>query len=278
MKSSLIVLMALATAGCASIAYDTTQAVRIETVTADGQAYQGAECTFANDKLSGSGRSGRVAQINRSAQDLEVRCVVPDMPVARGRLMSRVNPGMFGNVMTGTMVGVAVDHLKDTGYSYPARVRLVFGQDRRYDQLDDVAGQASAGRAITEGAAPVGAWVSNGQPAMDLPARPAIALRQAPLVDGSQSAGSGFARLDDAAALPFVGGKAREAYQSWLFKPLPRAFAVSARGDWAAAWGVRPEDASLPVDPAQRALALCNRLSDVACKPYAVDGAVVWTP
>ncbi len=79
---------------------------------------------------------------------------------------------------------------------------------------------------------------------------------------------SEFATLDNIDAIPFLKDKGREQYKVFLEKSMPRAFALSPSGAWS--W---TEDGD---DPAERALANCEKSSRLPCKLYAVDDYVVW--
>lgn len=89
---------------------------------------------------------------------------------------------------------------------------------------------------------------------------------------------SGFAAIDDIDAIPLLGDRGRAQYRQWLGWSTPRAFAISPKGNFYATSGLRPKDATLPVDPSERALLMCERAAQVPCKLYAVNGAVVWDP
>ena len=78
---------------------------------------------------------------------------------------------------------------------------------------------------------------------------------------------SGFAALTDVAAVP-LSAKGREAYQTFLAKPVPRVFAIGAGGLVSATDG--------GFDPLARALSACRKAGSV-CQPYAIDFEVVWT-
>jgi dienelactone hydrolase len=80
---------------------------------------------------------------------------------------------------------------------------------------------------------------------------------------------SGFAVLEDVAAVPYVPERGREQYRDFLKKATPRAFAVSASGAWG--WAEEGEN------PNERALAACQSSSSVPCQLYSVDTDVVWT-
>ncbi|MES2351204.1 MAG: CocE/NonD family hydrolase [Pseudomonadota bacterium] len=79
---------------------------------------------------------------------------------------------------------------------------------------------------------------------------------------------SNFAKLDDIAAVPYLGEHGRAAYREYLAKMTPRAFAVSPSGAWC--WAEEGED------PDTRALATCARKSNQPCQLYSVDDYVVW--
>jgi hypothetical protein len=85
-----------------------------------------------------------------------------------------------------------------------------------------------------------------------------------------------FARVDDVQAVPLLDDRGRDAYRDFLTRRNPRAFAIAPSGAFNVTWTNRPRDASLPADPAERALVLCNQRQQGECKLYAVDDAVVW--
>ncbi len=68
--------------------------------------------------------------------------------------------------------------------------------------------------------------------------------------------------------VPYVDGSGREAYKLFLTKVTPRAFALSANGLWASAWG--------GADPTARALVRCAEKGGTQCKLFAVNNEVVW--
>ncbi|WP_367847696.1 hypothetical protein [Rhodoferax sp. WC2427] len=88
-------------------------------------------------------------------------------------------------------------------------------------------------------------------------------------------ASSGFAALNDVAALPNGNDNMRKIYREWLAQPMPRAFALSGE-KVVYTVGTTPTDAADPADPAERALVRCRRISTTPCQLYAVDETVVW--
>ena len=79
-----------------------------------------------------------------------------------------------------------------------------------------------------------------------------------------------FAGIQDVNAVPFLSENGKRAYQEYLTKMTPRAFAVSESGAWC--WAEEGED------PDARALATCSAKSSKPCRLYSVDDAVVWNP
>jgi hypothetical protein len=88
---------------------------------------------------------------------------------------------------------------------------------------------------------------------------------------------TGYARIEDVDAVPYLGDKGRENYREWVGRPTPKAFALSTAGHWFGAWSLRPTNPTHPTDPSERALFLCAQRAHMPCKLYAVNGSVVWT-
>ncbi len=78
-----------------------------------------------------------------------------------------------------------------------------------------------------------------------------------------------FAALDDVAAVPWLNEKGRAAYRNYLAHPNPRAFVLGMEGENIAAFG--------GADTLTRAMTICAN-ARLVCRPYAVDGDVVWVP
>jgi hypothetical protein len=117
------------------------------------------------------------------------------------------------------------------------------------------------------------------------PAAAAAAVAITPAADRSAAdAGqpshiaSGFAAIDDLDAIPYLSDRGRRDYSEWLKQATPRAFAIAPNGYYWYTSGLRPREASLPTDPVERALLLCERNAKRPCKLYAVNHSVVWKP
>jgi dienelactone hydrolase len=80
---------------------------------------------------------------------------------------------------------------------------------------------------------------------------------------------SGFAAIDDVAAVPNLDAAGRLGYERYLTFPLPRAFALSPSGVWGT-W--RGGD-----DPLVSAINNCNAKTPAKdCRGYAADSTVIW--
>jgi hypothetical protein len=76
--------------------------------------------------------------------------------------------------------------------------------------------------------------------------------------------------------VPFLNETQQGHYQIFLTRPLPRAFAFSTNGHYAAMYTNSPYDKSLPSDPRERALLVCGRLAGIPCELFAVDNQIVY--
>lgn len=87
---------------------------------------------------------------------------------------------------------------------------------------------------------------------------------------------SGYAAVTDVdkvvALEPYVG----KAYEEFLRRPWPRAFALAVGGGWYSAWTVKPADSGEDPDPAVRVLSRCEAHHKRKCVLYAVDDVVVY--
>jgi dienelactone hydrolase len=79
-----------------------------------------------------------------------------------------------------------------------------------------------------------------------------------------------FANLNDLSKVPLISDEARNnGYKRFLNTDIPRAFVIGPGGQWSYQSGV---------DGLAVALERCAASAKQACKPYAVDDAVVWVP
>ena len=262
MKRILLALLPLAMVGCASVTTGTSQTIKVETITTTGQVITGADCSFVSEYGMVPFKSGNTATVHRSNKDINVSCLWPNFSAAVGRIVSRANAGLAGNLIIGGVIGAVVDHSTGAGYTYPGWIRLVFGQSRVFDRQNEKDDVVVTGQTINE--------------AIEVPA-PTVAI--SPSTPNNNQYGliaTGFARIDDIDAVPYLGDRGRNTYREWLATRTPRAFAIAPNGFYAATSGLRPKDTTAPSDPSERAITFCEQRAKRPCKLYAVNGSVVW--
>jgi hypothetical protein len=95
-------------------------------------------------------------QIDRSSENLLVNCEKEGEQPGKGTVVSRVNGGMFGNIVFGGGIGAIIDHNKGTAYTYPSWIRIIMGDNLVYDRKHETENQPVTGIAATgqEEAAP----------------------------------------------------------------------------------------------------------------------------
>ncbi len=99
---------------------------------------------------------------------------------------------------------------------------------------------------------------------LGMPTQPTIAIADTPRLPATS-----FATVENIAAVPHLTDKGRAGYRDYLGKSAPRAFALSSTGAWS--WAEEGDD------PAERALASCQKNSTTACQLYSIDHDVVWS-
>lgn len=174
--------------GCASVTHGTTQAVKVDTVTASGEPVPDAECQLTNDKGSALVRSGQATQVRRSGANLMIQCTADGQAPAHGQATSRVNAGMVGNIVVGGLIGAAIDSGTGAGYNYPTWMRLVFGEMRDYDRNQQSGDEVVAGLKTGDARVASLAAPPRPEPAATLPAAAPVAAAPAPDVAPAPSA------------------------------------------------------------------------------------------
>jgi len=123
--------------GCATITKDANQSVQIETYDRNNQPISGVKCTAENERGKWTTLTPGFVSVHRSSQNLMVNCEKEDEAAGRGTVVSRVNGGMFGNIVFGGGIGAIIDHNKGTAYTYPSWLRIVMGDSLVYDKKDE---------------------------------------------------------------------------------------------------------------------------------------------
>jgi len=135
--SLLMAVSALLLGGCATITKDANQSVQIETYDKNNQPVAGVKCTAENERGKWTTMTPGFVSVHRSSQNLMVNCEKENEIGGRGTVISRVNGGMFGNIVFGGGIGAIIDHNKGTAYTYPSWLRIVMGDSLVYDKKDE---------------------------------------------------------------------------------------------------------------------------------------------
>lgn len=77
-----------------------------------------------------------------------------------------------------------------------------------------------------------------------------------------------FAQYENASAIPYLDDKGRAGYEMFLKLPRPKAFVIAPNGAWFLSSGRR--------DAMDAAMASCSE-KNASCRPYAMDGDIVWS-
>lgn len=160
-------------------------------------------------------------------------------------------------------IDVAMRALYNCKRAYKQNCRL-YAVNGKYVEGSDYADRMQT--LFEKGSTLVKAAASDGTSAVAADA-PAQAINLAP---------TGFAKVHEPDLVPYLSDKGRAAYKAWLSKPSPKAFSISSAGYYAEGVGTKPTDTTMPSDPVERSLMYCNKNSPTPCKPYAVNGDVVF--
>lgn len=135
--------------GCASMQNDVSQSVRIETYSKELKGIAGARCIAKSERGEWTVTTPGSINAHRSAGDLQVSCSLDGQETGMGKLISRANVAMYGNLLLGGVVGAITDHQKGTAYSYPDWIRIVFGDDLIFDRSNSKENAMMSGLPVT---------------------------------------------------------------------------------------------------------------------------------
>jgi hypothetical protein len=146
LNKNLAALFALSLlSGCATITKDANQSVQIETYSKENQPVAGVNCVVRNDRGEWKTAAPGAVSVHRSNQNLLVNCEKDGESPGTGTVISRVNGGMFGNIVFGGGIGAIIDHNKGTAYTYPSWLRIVMGESLVFDRKDEKENQPLTG-------------------------------------------------------------------------------------------------------------------------------------
>ena len=135
--------------GCATITKDANQSVQIETYSKDNQPVAGVKCVAQNDRGQWNTSAPGSVSVHRSSENLLVNCEKEGEQPGKGTVVSRVNGGMFGNIVFGGGIGAIIDHNKGTAYTYPSWIRIIMGDNLVFDRKHETENQPVTGIAAT---------------------------------------------------------------------------------------------------------------------------------
>jgi dienelactone hydrolase len=110
-------------------------------------------------------------------------------------------------------------------------------------------------------------WVPRVDAFLDTLGMPSTVLEPA-YMPGPIPPPSGYARIDDLGAIPYVREGGRELYRRFLGLPVPRVYVVGRNGVASIHSG--------GFDPIRQALTACRAEGGIDCRVYAFDSDVVW--
>jgi hypothetical protein len=122
-KTSFLIIVAVFMVGCASITGSKNQPVNV-TAVCDGKVVTGATCTLTNDKGMWYVSTPGTAYIQKSTSDMAVTCS-KDEAKGTQTFTSSSNTGVWGNILLGGPIGLAVDAGTGAGFDYPNAFNVV---------------------------------------------------------------------------------------------------------------------------------------------------------
>ena len=109
-----IAAFGIALSGCASIIKGTTQQIAITTPPTDG-----ANCVLSSKRGSWTVVSPGVAKVDKSKEDIQVRCTKTGWKDATATIPSSFEGWTLGNLLIGGVIGVGVDASTGAINEYP---------------------------------------------------------------------------------------------------------------------------------------------------------------
>lgn len=114
-------------AGCASIVSGSSQSLTVNT-RFNEQDVSGAKCWLKNNKGSWALTSPGSAVVNRSFEDLSVRCEKDGVEPGMATFKSSTKAMAFGNILFGGIIGAGVDISTGAAYDYPNVLTVEMGK------------------------------------------------------------------------------------------------------------------------------------------------------
>lgn len=151
-RASLLAVVLLT--GCASITGSKNQPVSIQAVHT-GKSIEGADCTLTNDKGTWFAKTPGSVVVQKSGQDMVIRCEKDGIPAGSTTVASSANAGAWGNILFGGIIGYAVDAGTGAAFDYPTSLSVQMGQVIKLEPPKQADGQSqpvtTANTTTTEG-------------------------------------------------------------------------------------------------------------------------------
>jgi hypothetical protein len=113
--------------GCASIVNGSNQSVSVET-RSDAGPISGANCRLSNNKGTWFVTSPGSTTVQRSYEDLAVRCDKEGSEPGLASVKSSTKAMAFGNIIFGGIIGAGVDMSTGAAYDYPSLISVIMGR------------------------------------------------------------------------------------------------------------------------------------------------------
>lgn len=122
-KKGVVVACALSVSACASIVGGRYQQVQVETRAAD-QSIR-ADCTLSNGTGEVRVLTPGSATVRRSSHDLSVVCQKDGKQIAQQTYDSSIRGLVWGNLIIGGLIGIAIDFSDGASHHYPDKLTVV---------------------------------------------------------------------------------------------------------------------------------------------------------
>ena len=143
-----------ALSGCASIVGSSTQPVSVQAVEA-GSPVSGAKCELTNDKGSWHVTTPGSVTVHKAFGDMSIKCQKENIDPVLTTAKSSANGLVFGNILFGGIIGLAVDMGTGSGFDYPSMVTVLMDTMPKAASADAKAAQGVSATANIASAQPI---------------------------------------------------------------------------------------------------------------------------
>ena len=131
MKNSLLPMLvfSMLVNGCASIVGSTTQTMSINT-TCNGEMVTGATCRLANNHGTYYVLTPGAVVVQKSEFDISITCSKNKVETPTYTFAAGMAGDVWGNLIFGGPIGVAVDAASGAGFNYPLSLTVWWSEDQ----------------------------------------------------------------------------------------------------------------------------------------------------